>query len=156
MPHCKFLFSAVFVFHQSRSRNILGIGRNEARSPYFFVTYTESEGDSKGARGAATPGGGAPLVARPRGVGPLVAHRHRPSAYLFHSSGKPYRPEPPSTKSSVAAIIVNPSSGGFWSSSRHPAREEIITGGLYIAMPASGVMREIGRASCRERVCLYV
>jgi hypothetical protein len=30
-----FLFSAVFVFQKSYARNILGIGRNEARSSYF-------------------------------------------------------------------------------------------------------------------------
>ena len=35
-----------------------------------------------------------------------------------------------------------PRSGGFWSSSRHPAGEEIVTGGLYITMPASSVIRE--------------
>ena len=45
-------------------------------------------------------------------------------------------------KSSVAAVVINPRSGGFWRSSRHPAEGEIITGGIYIAMPASEVMRE--------------
>ena len=60
MPQCQFLFSAVFVFQKSSSGNILGIGGNEARSPYFYVTYTESEGDSKGTEEAATPRGGAP------------------------------------------------------------------------------------------------
>ena len=45
-------------------------------------------------------------------------------------------------KSFVAAVVINPRSGGFWSSSMHPAGGEIITGGLYITMPASGVMRE--------------
>ena len=44
-------------------------------------------------------------------------------------------------KSSIAPIIVNPKLGGFWSSSRHSGGGEIITGGLYIAMPAYGVMR---------------
>ena len=32
--------------------------------------------------------------------------------------------------------------GGVLTFSRHPAGEEIITGGFYIIMPASGVMRE--------------
>ena len=45
-------------------------------------------------------------------------------------------------KSFVAAMIINPRLGGFWSSSSHPAGEEIITGGLYITMPAFGVMCE--------------
>ena len=42
----QFLFSTVFVFQKSCSGNILGIGRNKRPSPYFSVTYTESEGES--------------------------------------------------------------------------------------------------------------
>jgi hypothetical protein len=35
MPQCQFLFSAVFVFQRSYTRNILRIGWNEPRSSYF-------------------------------------------------------------------------------------------------------------------------
>ena len=45
-------------------------------------------------------------------------------------------------KKFVAAVVINPRSGGFWSSSQHPVGGEIITGGLYITMPTSEVMRE--------------
>ena len=76
---------------------------------------TESEGETKKSHMAATLGLGA---ARPRpaprgGVGPPSTHRLRPSAYLFSVTGKPWTPEHNYTKSSVAAAIANPSSGGF-------------------------------------------
>jgi hypothetical protein len=60
MPQCQFLFLAVFVFQKSCTENILGIGRNKARSPYFAVTYTESKEETKEGTEAATPGGGTP------------------------------------------------------------------------------------------------
>ena len=69
-------------------------------------------------------------------------HRHRPSAYLFTISGKPWIPEPPSTKSSVAAAIAEPISGGSEALPGTLPEGEIIAGGIYIAMPASEVMRE--------------
>ena len=43
-------------------------------------------------------------------------------------------PQPPSSST--------PDQGGSEAVSRHSAGEEIITGGLFITMPASGVMRE--------------
>ena len=45
-------------------------------------------------------------------------------------------------KSFIATVGINPRSGVFGSSSWHPAGGDIITGGLYITMPASRVMRE--------------
>jgi hypothetical protein len=59
MPQCQFLFSAIFVFQKSCTEIILGIGRNEARSPYFPVTYMESKEETEEGTEAATPGGGA-------------------------------------------------------------------------------------------------
>ena len=45
MPQCQFLFSTVFVFQKSYTGNILGIGRNENRSSYF---YRDEAGDLEG------------------------------------------------------------------------------------------------------------
>ena len=77
MPQCQFLFSAVFVFQKSCSRNILGIGRNKSRSSYFSVTKTESKGETEKSREAASPPLGAAragprlgLVWAPRGSSP--------------------------------------------------------------------------------------
>ena len=75
-------------------------------------------------------------------MGPTGSSRGQASAHIYPFIRKPKVLNQTSTKSSIVAIVINPRSGGFWSSSRHPAGEEIVTGGLYITMPASGVMRE--------------
>jgi hypothetical protein len=74
MPQCQILFSAIFVFQKSYTKNILGIGRNEARSFYFPRHETESKAETKEGHEVATPpsGTGPPLAAPPPGVGPLV------------------------------------------------------------------------------------
>ena len=133
-----------FLFQKSCSGNILGIGRNKSPWSYFSVTYTKSEGETKTGTEAATPGGGtAPPPGAPlHGVGPSGLHRCRPLAYKFIYSGNPRypshyprkvpEPPPPSTltqEGSEALPGTLPERG-------------IITGGLYIAMPASRVMRE--------------
>ena len=64
MPQCQLLFSAVFVFQKIYSENILEIGRNESTGSYFSITYTESEGDTKGTEEAATPRGSVPPFGR--------------------------------------------------------------------------------------------
>jgi hypothetical protein len=75
MPQCQFLFSVVFVFQKSYTRNILGIGRNESRSSYLPDMKMESKGETEKGQDAATPWGGAayPLAAPACGVGPLGA-----------------------------------------------------------------------------------
>jgi hypothetical protein len=60
MPHCQFLFSAIFVFQKSYTGNILGIGRNEAQSSYFSRYDTESKAETDEGQEAATPPGSAP------------------------------------------------------------------------------------------------
>ena len=138
---CQFLYSAVFVFQKSCSGNILGIGQNEARSPYFSVTYTESEGDSKGA--AAKPCGGAPptwprhhMVWAPWAptniaLPPIYSvPRENPKYPSLHPRKIP-QPPPSSTlvrEASEALPGTLPKRG-------------IITRGLFITMPASRVMR---------------
>jgi hypothetical protein len=59
MPHCQFLFSAIFVFQKSYTGNILGIGRNESQSSYLPNMKTESKGETEGGQRAAAPWGGA-------------------------------------------------------------------------------------------------
>jgi hypothetical protein len=75
MPQCQFLFSAVFIFQKSYTRNILGIGQNKSRSSYFADTKTESKGETEKGQEVATPWGGAayPLATPGPGVGPSAA-----------------------------------------------------------------------------------
>jgi hypothetical protein len=49
------MFSAVFVFQKSYTRNILEIGRNKSRSSYFFRHETESKAETEGDQEPATP-----------------------------------------------------------------------------------------------------
>ena len=72
--------------------------------------------------------------------GPQAPHRPESSAYLYIFSGKPWIPEPPSTKSSIAAAIAEPISGGSEALPGTLPEGEIIAGGIYIAMPTSKVM----------------
>src|SRR3954447_20164142 len=119
MPQCQFLFSAVFVFQKSCTGNILGIAWEKLLVPLNHVTKTVSEGDLRGA--ARWPD---PIQARPDPgprLGGVWAHqgaRLRLFAYLFSYSRKPLGDEKYSMKSSVAAVINEPVSGRFWSSSR--------------------------------------
>ena len=123
MPQCQFLFSAIFVFQKSCTGNILGISWDKVLVPYFHVTKTVPEGDLKGGSQVARPGPGAawPWPAPGGGLGPPGRLRLRLFVHIFSASGKPWRPERKSTKSSAAAVIDEPVSGGFCSSSRHPA-----------------------------------
>jgi hypothetical protein len=49
------LFSAVFVFHKSYTGSILRIGRNKSQSSYFSRHETESNAETEGSQGPATP-----------------------------------------------------------------------------------------------------
>jgi hypothetical protein len=51
MPQCQFLFSAVFLFQKSYRGNILGIGRNEARTSYFSRTQDKDQRRAGGGPG---------------------------------------------------------------------------------------------------------
>jgi hypothetical protein len=59
MPHCQFLFSAVFVFQKTYTGHILEIGRNESQSSYLPDTKTESKVETEESQEAAAPWGGA-------------------------------------------------------------------------------------------------
>jgi len=92
----------------------------------------------------AKPHGGAagPIAAPGGGLGPSGVRRHRPFAYLFPETRKPKNTEPFIQNIFAAAAVVNPNSGGSEALPGTLPERGIITGGLYIAMPASGVMRE--------------
>jgi hypothetical protein len=65
------IFSAVFVFQKIYTGNILGIGRNNSRTSYFYQSFTKTEDETEGGQGPATPQGGAaqPLAAPTYGEG---------------------------------------------------------------------------------------
>ena len=132
-----------FLFQKSCSENILGIGRNLDKTSYFSNTKTEFRGDTEGSHVAPTPWGrAAPLPRRggvwgPRGsaaaaLSPIYSSRRENPRYPSHYPRKVPETPPPSTlarEGSEALPGTLPERG-------------IITGGLYITMPASGVMRE--------------
>jgi hypothetical protein len=67
------MFSAIFVFQKSYTGNILGIGRNEARSSHFSRHETESKAETEEGTKVATQWGGAgPPGRATRWCGPLV------------------------------------------------------------------------------------
>jgi len=112
--------------------------------PYFTDTSTESKGETEKRQEAATPCLGAahplprrgvvwaPRVASDAALSPIYSSRLENRKYPSHIPRKV--PEPPSSSTlaregSEALPDTLPERG-------------IITGGLYIAMPASRVMRE--------------
>ena len=144
MPQCQFLFSVVFVFQKSCTGNILGTQGNKSRSSYFHVTKTESEGETKTSHMVATPGLGAasPGPAPRGGVGPLASTSLAPPRIYSPSRENPRHPSTiprkvPSRPSSPT--LVREGSEVLLGTL---SEREIITGGFYIAMPASEVMRE--------------
>src|SRR3954454_22899491 len=48
MPQCQFLFSAVFVFQKSCTKNILGIERDKLPAPYNYEGKTVPENNRRG------------------------------------------------------------------------------------------------------------
>src|SRR4051812_45001785 len=123
MPQCQFMFSAVFVFQKSCTGNILRIERDKFPVPCNYERKTMPENDRRGFSQVARPhpGAASPRPAPGWRRGPPWPPRLQFFAYLFSYSGKPKGDEKYSTKSSVAAVIYEPISGGFWSSPRHPA-----------------------------------
>src|SRR3954469_22545971 len=110
MPQCQFLFSAVCVFQKSCTENILGIARDKLPVPYNHVMKTVPEDDLRGASQVARPYPGAARAWPAPGwrLGPPRRPRLRLFAYLFSVSGKPYRHEKNSTKSSIAGVTNEP------------------------------------------------
>ena len=145
MPQCQFLFSAVFGFRKAVMEIFSELDETKSQMLIFPDTFQKSEGETKWGSRAPSPHGGAggPPAVPPYGERAPRLHRRCPFAYKFprrenpktpsHYSRKHPLPPPPST---LTREGVQKFSFGTL-----PERG-IITGGLYIAMPASGVMRE--------------
>ena len=144
MPQCQFLFSAVFVIQKSCSGNILGIGRKSTEVPISPTRTRSSKGRRRGARRQPHKGSAWPHLLPRRGcvwasrvasdaaLSPIYSPRRENPKYPSHIPRKV--PEaPPSSTLARERFEAFPDT--------LPERG-IITGGLYITMPASGVMRE--------------
>ena len=144
MPQCQFPVFCCFWFQKVTSGNILGIARNKRPSPYFSNTYTESEGETKTRHEVAKPQAGA-AGGPPRR---LVVWAPRGSADIAPSPIYSPRRENPKTPSLSSRTYSPPPSSSTLTRGVSEAlpgtlpERGIITGGLYIAMPASGVMCE--------------
>ena len=144
MPQCQFPVFCCFWFQKVTSGNILGIARNKRPGPYFSSTYTESEGETKKSHEVAKPPQ-ARQWAQPRH---LVVWAPRGSADIAPSpiySPRRENPKTPSLSSRTYSLPPPSSTLTRGVSEALPGtlpERGIITGGLYIAMPASGVMCE--------------
>ena len=144
MPKCQFLFSAVFVFQKSCTRNILGklwkIHRNSIIQEY--------SGSQKGSN--REPIGWPDMGQARPSLGPRLPCVWAHQGSVDSASSPIYSPsrENPRDPSRNPRKVLTPPS------TRNPSREgsealpgtlpegEIIAGGLYITMPASATMRE--------------
>jgi hypothetical protein len=119
------LFSAVFVFQKSYTRNILGIGRNKSRTSYFYRSFAKTEDETEGGQGPATLQGGVaqpwprPPMVRPPGPPPDDAPLPIKSPRQEKPKGRIAYPR----NILQATAVVETRSGGSRSSSRHPAGE---------------------------------
>jgi hypothetical protein len=117
------LFSAIFVFQKSYTRNILGIGRNKSRTFYFYRSFAKTEDETEGGQRLATPQGARPSP-WPR---PPMVRPPSPPPNDAPSPIKTPRREKPKGRISFprnilqAAAVIESRSGGSRSSSRHPA-----------------------------------
>jgi hypothetical protein len=120
------MFSVVFVFQKSYTRNILGIGRNKSQTFYFSQSIMKSEDEMEG---------GARSQAHPRLAWPAPGPCHqgvRPASPPPDAALSPiYSPRWEKPKGQItfpqnilqATTVVVARSGGSRSSSRHPAGE---------------------------------
>ena len=143
MPQCQFLFSAVFGFRKAVLKIFSESDETKSQMPIF---PTRSQSPKEGRRGAprrpphmaARVG---PLPRHPMGSGPRAStdvapspiyssRRENPKTPIHYSRKHPLPPPSTLTRGVSEALPGTLPERG------------IITGGLYIAMPASGVMCE--------------
>jgi hypothetical protein len=119
------LFSAIFVFQKSYTRNILRIGQNKSQSSYFSRHETESKAETEGSQGQPHHRVAQPSpwprhqVVGPPGPPPDAA---LPPIY----SPRRENPKPPINfleNILQATAVIDARLGGSRSSSRHPAGE---------------------------------
>ncbi|KAK1693952.1 hypothetical protein QYE76_010649 [Lolium multiflorum] len=127
-----------FMTSKSYKGNILELDKINACG-LIFPRSSKTGGYEEGPQARHTGRRGQRGPALPYGVGPSRRLLTYPSGYLKPSSRNPMYREPRYGKPSRDAA-ANPISGIQRSSA--PAERGIITGGLYIIMPASGLMRE--------------
>jgi hypothetical protein len=117
------LFSAVFVFLKSYTRNILKIGQNKSRTSYLYRSFTKTEDDMERGQWPASPPGArpSPWSHPPMVRVPWSTPDDAPSPIKSPQWEKPRgRIAFPKNVLHAAAITVA-RSGGSGSSSRHPA-----------------------------------
>ena len=115
----------LFLYFRKAVKEIFSqLDENQRRSLFHRHVHGVQRRDGGGAASQPQHGVAWPHPLAPwGGVGPTGVSSRRPFAYLFLPTRKPIIPEPLSTKSFRDTAAVNPSSGGFRSSSRHPAGE---------------------------------
>jgi hypothetical protein len=119
------LFSAVFVFRKSYTGNILGIGRNNSRTSYFYRSFAKNKDETEGGQEPGSPQGAWPS---PWPHHPMVRPGGPPPDAALSPIKSPRREKP---KGHIAfpwsilqaAAIIEARWGGSRSSSRHPAGE---------------------------------
>jgi hypothetical protein len=100
------------------------LDETKAEVPIFPIQDGVQSRDGGGPEGGHTPhSAGHPLAASGPGVGLWSTTWHRPSAYIFSSTRKPYGPVNFPENILQAAAVVDARSGGSRSSSRHPVGE---------------------------------
>ena len=143
MPQCQFLFSTVFGFRKVVLEIFSELAETKAQCPIFLSRTRSPEEKRRGAPRRPHHVAAPPLLPRrdvvrgprvPTDAAPLPIYSSRPEnpKYPSHIPRKVPEPPPLSTlarEGSEALPGTLPERG-------------IITGGLYIAMPASGVMSE--------------
>jgi hypothetical protein len=77
------LFSAIFVFQKSYTKNILRIGRNKSQSSYFSRHETESKAEMEGSQGQPHHGAAWPTLARATRWWGHLAHLLTPPFRLY-------------------------------------------------------------------------
>ncbi|KAK1662450.1 hypothetical protein QYE76_050609 [Lolium multiflorum] len=144
LQHCGFkvkIFSAASPLRNPTKEIFSELDKINAQGLIFPRSFQKTKGDTKWGHEVATPQGGA---AKEGPRSPMVWAPRCPPALPFHllklSVAKTLVPRATIRKSSRDAAAANPISGIRRSP---PAPERgIITGGLYITMPASGLMHE--------------
>jgi hypothetical protein len=119
------LFSAVFVFQKSYTRNILRIEQNKSRTSYFYRSFTTTEDETEGGSEPGSPPGARPS---PCPHCPMVRLAGPTSDDALSPISSPQREKPkgriffPWNILQAAAVAVA-RSGGSRSSSRNHAGE---------------------------------
>ena len=122
MPSASSCFLLSFCFRKA-SREVSPNRLKNYRNYFYMETKTAPEGDLQGGPIGPRqhPGAINPLTVAGAHLGTSGALPSCPFANKLPSSQKPSIPDHIFEKTSEATVVANPRSGGFWTSSRHPA-----------------------------------